>query len=175
MKNGIFIVAELPPGVRERVSEIQRAHDPKLAALSAPHVTLVGSSGVGPLSLDTTAADLRARLGPIAESTAPITVHFGPPMQFMQTDIVVLPLDPHGPLRALHERIATSGLYFERPRFSFSPHCTLNFFKRLTPERRRQLFAIRITEPFTIGRFQCYRTAEPEPARKVLELELTGG
>ena len=30
----------------------------------------------------------------------------------MQTDIIVLPIDPHGPLRILHDRIITSGLPF---------------------------------------------------------------
>ena len=52
----------------------------------------------------------------------------------MQTQIVVLPLDPHGPLRTLHERIKMSGLRAARPRFYFTPHVTLNLYRELPPE-----------------------------------------
>src|SRR4051794_21450017 len=138
MKSGIFVVAELTGEVRERVAEIQRWADPKLANGSPPHITLVGSSGVGPMPADTPVARVRELLEPIVAVSPPITVHFGPPIRFMQTDIIVLPIDPHGPLRILHERIATSGLKFEQPRFSFSPHCTLSFFPTLTPAMQRK-------------------------------------
>jgi 2'-5' RNA ligase len=81
---------------------------------------------MGPIAPDTPREELDATLGAIAAETAPITLRFGRPTRFMQTQIVVLPLDPHGPLRALHERIKTSGLRAARPRFYFTPHVTLN-------------------------------------------------
>ena len=174
MKSGIFIVAELSGAVREQVSAVHRACDPRLAKLTPPHITLAGSSGVGPLPLRTPLEHLRTVMAPITASTAPITLRFGPPIRFMQTDIVVLPLDPHGPLRTLHERIAASGLPFEQARFTFAPHCTLSFFPTLTPELKRKLFAVRITTPVVIDRLQFYLTKDPQPSRKVLELPLTG-
>jgi 2'-5' RNA ligase len=174
MKSGIFVVAELTGEVRERVAEIQRWADPKLATASPPHITLVGSSGVGPIPGRTPIARIRELLEPIVSETPPIRVHFGPPMRFMQTDIIVLPIDPHGPLRTLHERIATSGLTFEQARFSFSPHCTLTFFPTLTPATRRRLLSVRVPDPVVIDRLQFYLTLDPQPARKVLELELRG-
>ena len=174
-KRGIFIVAELTGSVAERIREIQRASDPKLAASQPPHLTLVGSSGAGPVSGSMTEAELRAALEPVAERTAPMSLHFEPPHRFMQTEIVVLPLDPHGPLRALHEAIATSGLDFgARARFTFSPHVTLNLYRTLTPERLKTLMAVRIPEPFTLDRFQVYQSRTPQPPRKMLELELKG-
>ena len=172
MNSGIFIVSELEGAVRERVAAVQRRYDPKLARTSPPHITLVGSSGVGPLAGDTPLDELRAALGPIAAETPPITVRFGVPIRFMQTDIIVLPIDPHGPLRTLHERIATSGLIFLPARFAFSPHCTLSFYPRLTRETERELLAVRETEPVVIGRLQCYLTMDPQPSRKVLEVVL---
>jgi 2'-5' RNA ligase len=174
MKSGIFAVTELSGKVRERVAEIQRWADPKLANGSPPHITLVGSSGVGPMPGRTPVARIRELLEPIVSGTPPITVHFGPPMRFMQTDIIVLPIDPHGPLRTLHERIATSGLTFEQARFSFSPHCTLSFFPTLTPAMQRKLLSVRVHDPVVIDRLQVYLTLDPQPARKVVELELRG-
>ncbi len=174
-QRGIFIVAELEGELAERIREIQRASDPKLASSQPPHLTLIGSSGAGPISGSMTEAQLRSALEPIAARTPPMSLHFERPHRFMQTEIVVLPLDPHGPLRALHEAIATSGLDFGgTARFSFSPHVTLNLYRTLTPERLRTLMAVRIDKPFTLGRFQVYQSRNPQPPRKLLELELTG-
>jgi len=172
---GIFVLAELGGAAGERIAEIQRRYDPKLAASSTPHVTLVGSSGVGPIAPSTSAEELRGVLGPIAESTAPMSLALGAPMRFMQTEIVVLPLSPHGPLRTLHERIAGSGLRFDRARFSFSPHATLSFYPTLTPARRRELLSLRVAEPATVNRLTLYYTADPQPRVKLLELALRGG
>lgn len=172
MKRGYFIVAELTGASRDAVLDVQRWADPKLAKDTTPHITVVGSSGVGPIPPDTPVEDIRSALTTVAAATPPITVSFERPMRFMQTDIIVLPLDPHGDLRALHERIATSGLPFARARFSFSPHCTLNFFTTLTPGMERRLRRVRITEPVLIDRIQCYLTVEPVGGRQILNLAL---
>ncbi len=171
---GIFILAELPGEAGDQIRALQQRFDPKLARLTPPHVTLAGSSGVGPIPTDTSVERLRDALAPIAASTAPLSLQFQPPHRFMQTEIVSLPLDPHGPLRALHERIARSGLPFRTARFQFSPHCTLSFYPTLTPQRERELLAVRVDVPARIERLQIYLTRDPQPSRKLLELELTG-
>ena len=172
---GIFVLAELGGEAGERIAEIQRRYDPKLAAQSTPHVTLVGSSGAGPIAPSTTTADLETRLGPIAAATPPLSLELGPPMRFMQTEIVVLPLSPYGPLRALHERIVTSGLRFARARFAFSPHATLSFYPTLAPATRRELLALRVREPARVDRLSFYLTNDPQPRVKLLELPLAAG
>ena len=53
MKSGIVILSELRGPVRDRVLELQRRYDPKLAGMLPPHVTLTGSSGIGPIAADT--------------------------------------------------------------------------------------------------------------------------
>ncbi len=171
---GIFVLVELPGEAGRVVRDIQERYDPKLARLTPPHVTIVGSSGVGAIPTDTPVDRIRSALAPIAASTAPMTLSFQPPVRFMQTDIVSLPLDPHGPLRTLHERIATSGLPFKPARFLFTPHCTLNFYRTLTRDTERELLALRVTAPVVVGRLQVYLTRDPQPAKKLLELELTG-
>lgn len=172
--SGIFILGELSGPVAERIHNINERHDPKLARARYPHVTLAGSSGVGPVAADTPVALLRERLGPVAESTAPFAVDLTPPERFPATEIVVLPISPRGAIRTLHDRIASSGLQFARARFAFSPHVTLNLYRTLTRETLHELLAVRIDEPVILDRLRLYHTSEPNPARLLLELPLTG-
>lgn len=174
MKSGIVILSELHGPACARVLEIQRHFDPKLAAGVPPHVTITGSSGMGPIATDTSVADLRAALEPIARVTAPMTLTFLPPQKFMQTRVVVLPLDPHGPLRTLHDRIRRSGLRFDRERFTFTPHVTLNFFCELAPADLKTLLAIRVTVPVRVEHLSVHRTTSLTSSRKLLELRLEG-
>jgi 2'-5' RNA ligase len=142
-----------------------------------PHVTLLGSSGMGPISIHTPAQALREALEPVATAIPPITLHFSAPIRFMQTDIVVLPLDPHGPLRMLHERIIErlreGRIIAERPRFTFTPHCTLSLYPELSRERARELLAIRIDDPVDMDRIQLFATTAVG-TKLLFELELTG-
>ncbi|MDQ2929474.1 MAG: 2'-5' RNA ligase family protein [Gemmatimonadota bacterium] len=174
MKAGIFVVAELSDPVREQILEVQRWADPRLAAGTPPHVTMVGSSGVGPLPLGTPVELLREKIEPITRETAPITMKFERPHRFMQTDIIVLPLDPHGPLRVLHERVAQTGLPFERARFQFSPHATLSFYPRMNPEMLKRLLALRFEDEVVISGLQLYSTPHPQPSKRILDLPLGG-
>lgn len=172
MKSGIIIISELRGPVRERVLEIQRRFDPKLAKGVTPHVTITGSSGIGPISANTTKEQLRRALEPIARETQPMTLSFKRPVRFMQTNVVVLPLDPNGPIRALHDRIKTSGLVYEQPRFTFTPHVTLSFFRELSPADARALLAIRLEEPVTIDHISAHRTVDIVNSKQLFELAL---
>jgi 2'-5' RNA ligase len=174
VKSGIVIISELSGTAREHVLEIQRRFDPRLAEGLPPHLTLVGSSGMGPISSGTTEEELRRALEPIARDTPPITMRFQRPIQFMQSQVVVLPLDPHGPLRELHDRIANSGLVYERARFTFTPHVTLNLFRELKPDEIRALLRERVDEPVTFDHIAAHRTLDVVDSRKLLELPLTG-
>lgn len=170
--NGIFIIAELGGEAGRLIREINERYDPRLARYKPPHITITGSSGVGPVPASVNAAELRQKLEAITSSTGPMRLQFSPPIRFMQSEIVVLPLDPHGPLRVLHDRIATSGLPFQPARFTFSPHCTLSLYPTLSRETERELLAIRINEPAIIDRLIVYHTMDPQPSKKLLELPL---
>lgn len=172
---GIFVLTELAGEAGAAVREIQHRFDPKLARLTPPHVTVVGSSGLGPIPTDTPVERIRDALTPIAATTAPMSLRLEPPHRFMQTDIVSLPLDPHGPLRTLHERIGKSGLPFKAARFRFTPHCTLSFYPTLTQQRERELLALRVTAPAIIDKLQVYLTRDPQPSKLLFELPLIGG
>jgi 2'-5' RNA ligase len=173
--NGIFILAELPSEIANQVRAINERYDPKLSRYKPPHLTIAGSSGAGPIPPSVSVEEMREKLEPIARETPPIELAFQPAQRFMQTNIVVLPIDPHGPLRTLHDRIVTSGLPFARARYTFSPHATLNLYQSLDAKSIRELLKTRIPEPFVISAIQLYHTRDPQPSRKLLELRLTGG
>ncbi len=173
-KSGIFILAPIRGSVGDRIAEVQAEFDPRLARLGPPHVTLAGSSGMGPVAANTTPEELRERLAPITGRTAPIEVRFGAPTRFMQTEIVVLPLDPHGPLRTLHEAIKTSGLRAAQPRFFFTPHATLSLYREQPRDAMRALLAMRFDEPATIDSIECYLTRDTGESRQLVTMPLGG-
>lgn len=174
MKPGVIVMTELTGALAEQVLEMQKRVDPRMAAELPPHITIAGSSGMGPISPNVTDETLRHVLVPIAESVAPFEVRLGPPTRFMQSTVVVMLIDPNGPIRALHERIKSSGLPYEQPRFTFTPHLTLSFYPELTAERMRELSRIRFDEPVRIDAVQVYRATDLTRTRKVLHLPLAG-
>jgi 2'-5' RNA ligase len=178
VKPGIVVVAELTGPVAERIHEAQEQYDPRMAAELPPHLTLIGSSGMGPISVRTDPERLREALLHGTRGTAPMTLTFEPPMRFMQSDVVVLPLDPNGPVRALHERLAegirAAKIVTERPRFTFTPHCTLSFYRELPSGLLRELLAMRFEEPITIDAVQAYRAKGPAATQSLFSLPLTG-
>jgi 2'-5' RNA ligase len=173
--NGIFILAELPESIAERVREVNERYDPRLARYKPPHITLTGSSGAGPIPPSVTVEEIRNKLEPVAADTSPVTITLGPAQRFMQTNIIVLPIEPHGAIRVLHDRILGSGLPFTRARYTFSPHVTLSLYQTLDANAIRDLLKVKIRDPFAISAIQVYHTRDPQPSRKLLELSLTGG
>lgn len=173
--SGIFVLGALAGGAADEIHAITERFDPRLARMSRrPHVTLAGSSGVGPIPADTPVALLREHLAPVAAASAPITLQLGAPERFPGTSVVVLPIAPHGPIRMLHDRIATSGLRFTHPRFAFSPHVTLTLYRTLAPDALAALLAVRIREPVLLDRLDVYFTRAPSVSRRLLSLPLAG-
>ena len=168
------MIAPLQATLAAEVLEIQTRFDPKLARLMPPHITLIGSSGAGPIAPTTTVDELRSAIEPVTQSTPPLELALGDPVRFMQTEIIVLPLRPYGPLRDLHERIAQSGLTYSPPRFAFTPHITLSFYRTLSPDERRAVLSVRLSEPAVVTEIHCSLSNDPQPARHLLTLPLTG-
>ena len=88
------------------------------------------------------------------------------------------PLDGVSPLPALremHERIRSSGLPHAPPRFAFTPHVTLSFYPELTPQRARELLAVRIPGPARFTHIVAYRAFENRTSRLLMSIPLGGG
>ena len=118
--NGIFI-AEIGGEAGRRIREINEQYDPRLARYKAPHVTITGSSGAGPIPASTSAGEISRETR--ADRSDHQSMFSRPLMRFMQSGIVVLPLDPHGPC-GFSTTASRPGLPFQPARFTFSPHCT---------------------------------------------------
>ena len=174
-RSGIFILVDLQGELADRIHEIQQRFDPRMANFARPHFTLIGSSGVGPIAGDTPNEQIHAALDPIASTTAPFSLRFERPVRYMQTNTFALPLDPHGPLRALHDRVRRSGLSFARSRHAFTPHVTLSHYRTPTDAEARELLSVRIDDPFVVDHLVVSLTEEPNKPRKLFVLELTGG
>jgi 2'-5' RNA ligase len=173
-KNGIFILVNVQGELADRIHAIQQRFDPRMANFARPHFTLIGSSGAGPIAGDTPNEKLREVLDPIARATEPFSLHFERPVRYMQTNTFALPLDPHGPLRALHDRVRRSGLSFARSRHAFTPHVTLSHYRTPTDAEAKELLSVRIDEPFVVDHLIVSLTDEPNKPRTLFELELTG-
>ena len=173
-----MVIAALVGPVAERVHDIQERYDPRMAAELPPHLTLIGSSGLGPISARTSPEVLRAAILPVAESTPRLELRFEPPMRFMQSNVVVLPLDPNGPVRTVHERIAAeirvAGIVHERARFTFTPHCTLNLYRELPAAELRELLTFRIDDSVLVDAVQAYRSTGPIGTELLFSLPLAG-
>jgi 2'-5' RNA ligase len=174
VKPGIIVMSELRGPLADRVLELQRRFDPRMAAELPPHITITGSSGMGPILSSVPDEEIRRALRLVADVTARMTVALQPPMQFMQSNVVVMQIDPNGPIRALHERIKSSGLSYEPARFTFTPHLTLNFYPQITRERLRELRSFRIPEPLVIDSIQAYRAVDITRTLKIADLPLAG-
>lgn len=172
MKPGIVVMAELHGELAERIAEIQRRFDPRMAAELPPHITLTGSSGAGPIAATTPIAEVQRALEQAASHIEPFTVRFLAPERFMQSTVVVLPVSPNGPIRELHERIVKSGLEFEQPRFTFTPHCTLSFYPQLDRAALRELLSVRIESPVVVDRIQAYRSISLSRSERVASAAL---
>jgi len=173
-KSGIFILVNLQGELADTIHEIQKRFDPRMANFAPPHFTLIGSSGAGPIASDTPLQRLHEVLDPIAKTTAPLSLHFERPVRYMQTNTFALPLDPHGPLRALHDRVKRTGLSFARSRHAFTPHVTLSHYRTPTDAEAKELLSMRIDEPFVVDHLVVSLTEVPNKPRKLFELELTG-
>ena len=175
MKPGIVVMAELHGELAARIAELQQRFDPRMAAELPPHITLTGSSGAGPIRAGTSDAAVQQALTEAARGIEPFTVRFEPPERFMQSTVVVLPISPNGPIRELHERIVKSGLEFEPPRFTFTPHCTLSFYPQLDRAVLRELLAVRIASPVLVDRIQAYRSRGLTRTERIADARLGTG
>jgi 2'-5' RNA ligase len=171
---GIFITAELEGELAARIRAVQETHDPKLAREFPPHVTLIGSSGAGPIDPDTPRIKLKELVTAVTDLVRPITVRFDPAMRFIGREIVVLPIAPHGEIRALHEALKMSGLRCATARWPFTPHCTLNYYATLSPGRLKVLTAIREPEEWRLHTLRVYHTREGQPAERLFDAPLKG-
>lgn len=165
-----YVVPDIPPAFAEQVLALrERQSDPFRFSLPA-ETTISGSSGTGPIASDEDLPRVIAALDRIAAETAPIRASFGPVRRFPDSDVFYLSFVDERPLRALHERIAASGLRFQPSPFPFGPHCTLRTRAPITDAESRELISARITGEFTLDTLSLYDLPERPMPRQFATL-----
>ncbi len=164
MPRNTYVVLDIPSPFAERVLAIrEQQRDPLRFSLPA-ETTVSGSSGTGPIAADEDAAHVVAVLDRIAAETAPIRASFGPIRRFPNSDVFYVSFVDEGPLRALHARIAVSGLRFQPTPFPFGPHCTLRTRSPISDAEVESLLVARITGEFVLDSLSLYDLPErPTP------------
>jgi 2'-5' RNA ligase len=170
--NGIFITIEVEGAMAARIHAVQERFDPRLAREFPPHVTLIGSSGAGPIAPDSNRSALQDAVTRVTTATRAFEVRFQPALRFIGREIVVLPIDPHGPIRSLHEALKTSGVRHEAARWPFTPHCTLNYYVTLTPSSLQALLQVREPDPWPVHALRVYHTRDGATPRLLFDAPL---
>jgi hypothetical protein len=168
-----YICLDLPEPQSQLVLDIRRhQHDDFRAALPA-EITIAGSSGVGVIKASQESDFVFCTLEHIASHTLPIRTAFGKVLRFPHTDIFALTLQDETPLKALHQRIATSGIGFEPSPFPFQPHCTLRSRSPVTTREDVELLSIQIPGYFLLDTLSVY-LLEGLPMTLLYQVKLTG-
>jgi 2'-5' RNA ligase len=168
-----YVVLDVPEPAASQVMAIRKRHRDEFRASLPVEITLIGSSGVGVFDAAQDPKAAFAALDAIAAETAPIQACFGSVLRFPNTDIFVFTLQDESPLRALHERIAKSGLSFTSSPFPFTPHCTLRSRSPVSDEDVAELLSLQVPESFVLDTMSVYMLRMP-PAVLLYRVELTG-
>jgi 2'-5' RNA ligase len=151
-----YVVLDLPEPIAAQIVALRhRQHDWLLNSLPA-EITVAGSSGVDPFDPEQDPDPAFRTLDAIAANTAPLQASFGTVLCFPNTDIFVFTFQDEAPFRALHERIATSGLLFQPSKFPYKPHCTLRRRSPVTEEEIAELMSLRLAGTFTLDTMSVY-------------------
>ena len=118
-------------------------------------VTMTGSSGVGVFAADQERGAAFATLDEIAASTTPIMARFGPVIHWPPS-LYVFSYENEAPFRALHERLATSGIRFGPTPFPFTPHTTIRSREGASDEEREELLSLQIPGEFRLDTMSVY-------------------
>ena len=118
---------------------------------------------------------MREALTRVCETIAPLDFVFGAPERFPATNIIMLPCRCMGRCGGCMIASRTAGCRLRAPKFAFTPHCTVHFFRTMTDEAWQRARRFRVRAPIRVDRIQAYVTREPQPATLVCEIPLGGG
>jgi len=166
-----YIVLELPEPISSTIHSIRAELGDDFQASMPNEITIVGSSGVGPVAQDQDPDEFFKAINEIAASTPPITVSFDKVHRFPGTDIVVMKLLDDSLIRSLHQRFVESGIKFQDTDFAYEPHCTLRSKSPLTDHEMEKLSKLKIEGNFTLHTLSVY--AMPPPGKLLHTVQLS--
>jgi hypothetical protein len=157
-----FIVAELPDPVAAWIREMRRRFEPGIAHLPA-EITLAGSSGVGPIALGQSAADVQQMLAVAVAGRLPFETRFSGIRNFPGSQIFFAAPEP-GSFNSIHAAIIKSGIKFGPSPFGYTSHCALKGLTPLKPGQREAIESSPVpSDPFTINTVSVYEMEAMQP------------
>ncbi len=169
----LYFVLYIPRPAADAVMKLRRGIKDNFFTSLPVDVTIAGSTGVGIVDPIQDLAAAYRILDGIAETTAPIAARFGPVTRFPGTDIYALTFEDVAPLRALHDRIARSGIRFHESPHRFVAHCTLRSGPALSAAEDQRLLGLRVPGNFTLATLSVCRLDKP-PVTLLHSAELQG-
>ena len=132
------VVLEMPPEVWEPVIKLRGAFDQDKARFPV-EITLVGSSGVGPISSGQSSEEVIAAVQHAFKYVGPVRFRFSEITHFPSTCIYYLAPEDRTVFDRLHRLLLGSGLRYEECPFPYTPHCTICDMTGRTKEEIRQI------------------------------------
>jgi 2'-5' RNA ligase len=166
-----YIVLDLPKSIASTIHKIRAEQGDDFQASMPNEITVVGSSGVGPIAQDQDPDEFFKIIDEIAATTPPITVSFDKVHRFPGTDTVVMKLKNETLIQSLHQRFVESGIKFQDIDFAYEPHCTLRSKSPLTDQEMEELSKLKIEGDFTLQTLSVY--AMPPPGKLLHTVQLS--
>lgn len=119
-----YVVVELPEELWQPILELRRKYEPWRAKLPV-EITLLGSSGTGPIQEGTDRELVIREVERVLAGSAPPIVQFDSINVFPSTGLYHFAIKDSTGLIELHEKLRGVSLPLSQSLFPFTPHCTL--------------------------------------------------
>jgi 2'-5' RNA ligase len=146
-----YVVLDVPEPQASAVMSTRLAHADLFRAALPVEITLTES-----LEPYQAASEVFAVLDEIGADTLPIGASFTRAHRFPDSDTFVMRLGDEEPIRALRDRIVSTGLRFSPAQYEFVPHCTLRTRSPVSPDDAEQLLATEIPGLMELGHLSLY-------------------
>jgi 2'-5' RNA ligase len=150
-----YVVAEIPKPVRSKVQALRESFGTPTALLPV-EITLLGSSGVGPIPAGTSIRAIQEQIDFLFGRIAPWDVTFAGIRVFPETAIAYLAPVDRSCFDRVHAMLRDSTLPHTESPFSYNPHCTLRSGPATPGELSRILEHPFPGEPFRIDTISVY-------------------
>lgn len=150
-----YVVAEIPEPIRSKIQALRELFSTSTAFLPV-EITLLGSSGLGPIPVGTSIQLIEEQIDSLFSTVTPWVVSFSEIRVFPNTSIAYLAPRDRRPFDRLHEALRNSLLPYSTSPFPFNPHCTLRS-GNATPEELTCVIGHAFpTASFTIDTISIY-------------------
>ena len=150
-----YVVAEIPEPIRSEIQALRESFGTSTALLPV-EITLLGSSGVGPIPAGTPIRVIKEQIDLLFAPIAPWNVSFAEIRAFPNTAIAYLAPVDRNCFDRIHAILRASAIPHTESAFSFNPHCSLRSGAATPEELLRVLKHSFPVEPFRIDTISVY-------------------